>query len=688
VTTVTVVVAAASAVLFFHLSSRERQSLVDAKVRATSMVASLLAASLSAPLDFEDTDATKAELENAVRNPEVLWAGVLAPDGRPLGHAGDAAKAPSLPIDRGTKITERQVVVASAVRSRAGKDVGTAVLVMSLAAENDAFEASRGSILRLCFLLALGTATLLVLVTRSQIVAPLQKLSEAARQLEKGQPGVQVEITSRDEVGSLARAFNAMSSAVVDREAHLAEARRGAQELLDHMRQAIVVFDASHRVIGVPSGEAFALFGRGSLEGASVVDLLYPASESWSVERRAFEEWLEVASTASPEVFDALVELAPREVVLPSDEAGEPDRVLEVDFRRLHGGDHRVMLLALDVTERRRLELAADEQSREMAALRRVVGGVHVFVGFLDGAHQRIERSRALLSREAMEPGASHEVFRHVHTLRGEAHVFELSEVTSAASDLETHLVRLREDGGDDARRASLEGLARVDDALGRARARLTAMSGEEGNALERVPVDRAVVAELVKLAGTREDAVGRAVRALAARPFGEMVTTLAERVPTWAESLGKNARLEVQGRETGVPPALARVLGGALIHLVRNAVAHGIEPAEVRRSVGKAEQGVVSIRCESNGSGGPRIVVEDDGAGLGAGIDGEKIFEPGFSTADGADELAGHGVGLFAVRQELAQAGYDVAVTRGPAGGARFELRPSRAGADTKEAS
>jgi chemotaxis protein histidine kinase CheA len=156
------------------------------------------------------------------------------------------------------------------------------------------------------------------------------------------------------------------------------------------------------------------------------------------------------------------------------------------------------------------------------------------------------------------------------------------------------------------------------------------------------------------------------------------MATTLAERVPTWAESLGKQARLEIQGREEGVPPALAQVLGGALVHLVRNAVAHGIEPADVRRRAGKDEQGVVSVRCVANGACGPSIVVEDDGAGLGEGVDGERIFEPGFSTAEGAAELAGHGVGLFAVRQELAQAGYDVMVTKGSLGGARFELRPA----------
>ena len=96
---------------------------------------------------------------------------------------------------------------------------------------------------------------------------------------------------------------------------------------------------------------------------------------------------------------------------------------------------------------------------------------------------------------------------------------------------------------------------------------------------------------------------------------------------------------------------------------------------ADALSAAGGAEAAEAILTTDS----GPKTaVVEDDGAGLRSGVDGNEIFEPGFSTAEGAAELAGHGVGLFAVKQELAQAGYDVSVTTGTSGGARFELRPS----------
>jgi signal transduction histidine kinase len=120
-----------------------------------------------------------------------------------------------------------------------------------------------------------------------------------------------------------------------------------------------------------------------------------------------------------------------------------------------------------------------------------------------------------------------------------------------------------------------------------------------------------------------------------------------------------------------GIDPALAAVLPGVLAHLVRNAIAHGIETPSARVEAGKPAVGVVTLSCGQ----GSRITVRDDGRGVAPQIAG-RIFEAGTTTRAEVDRLSGRGVGLSAVAAELAEAGYAIA-TEPAAIGASFVVRP-----------
>src|SRR5690606_16048363 len=130
--------------------------------------------------------------------------------------------------------------------------------------------------------------------------------------------------------------------------------------------------------------------------------------------------------------------------------------------------------------------------------------------------------------------------------------------------------------------------------------------------------------------------------------------------------------------------------------HMLRNSVAHGLESPEQRRAAGKPEEGEISLRLRREGS---EIVLDvaDDGAGL----DREAIrrraierglvqadatladteldnliFAAGFSTADQLSQLAGRGVGMDVVRNEVRQLGGTVEIHSVRGQGARFTLR------------
>jgi two-component system, chemotaxis family, sensor kinase CheA len=158
------------------------------------------------------------------------------------------------------------------------------------------------------------------------------------------------------------------------------------------------------------------------------------------------------------------------------------------------------------------------------------------------------------------------------------------------------------------------------------------------------------------------------------------------------AEGVGKQIRLETLGGETALDKAVLDRLGEPLLHLLTNAVVHGIEAPAERRRAGKPEEGALHLAAASR-SGRVAIEVADDGRGLdearilaraeemgiAAGGEGSDphalIFQPGFSTAEEVSGLAGRGVGLDVVAAAVRALGGTIAVRSRPGQGTAFLL-------------
>ena len=710
-----------SVLLYRELTRRERQSLLAAKETAAMMVADLFAASLSAPLDFADNEAIETELRHLEQNGEVQCAAVFLKDEKqPVAkiERGCDASAPIEPSQVGRGIFhEDRVEVARLVVGRGNVDVGRARIVFSLARENAAFAESRRQIFWLTFLLAAGTAAVLIVISRTQIVNPLRRLSDAARRVGGGDLATRVDVRSSDELGQLATAFNRMSEEIGDRERRLAAATQNLRDLFDHMGQAIVAFDREGKVRGAVSRQATKLFAaKDGLEGRPIRELLFGERAETEVEAQAFVEWEQNAFDISLDEWAAFAELAPKETTLSRKNG--PSVPLELEFRPVakDGKVDRVMVLATDVSEKRQLERAvvtAEEQhAKRMAAMRRLVaGGAQLFVRYIEVARERVTRfferlDEDALSLEPLDLTTVDEIFRHVHTMKGEARAFELPELEAAFEALEDTLAALRRnavalserDVADDAASAIRAGLFRAEAAVDRARQDFVAASPIGNAALEQASVQRTDLESVLALAGDHDDELTRAIKRLAARPFGEALATIAERAPDWAARDGKRVELVVEGREVRIPPALGGVLGGVMTHLVRNAVAHGIETEAERVAAGKTGVGSIWSSAQE-GEHGPVIVVEDDGAGIdlerivararslglvdasvrdvGPAEAAELVFLPGLSTREESDGLAGRGIGLDAVRAYVREAGYTVHVVTEKGHGTKFVIEP-----------
>ncbi|MBS1191213.1 MAG: chemotaxis protein CheA [Rhodocyclaceae bacterium] len=162
------------------------------------------------------------------------------------------------------------------------------------------------------------------------------------------------------------------------------------------------------------------------------------------------------------------------------------------------------------------------------------------------------------------------------------------------------------------------------------------------------------------------------------------------------SRQLGKDIRLVIEGAETELDKTVVEKIGDPLMHLVRNAMDHGIESAEARLAAGKPAQGTISLNAHHD-AGSIVIEVGDDGGGLsrekilkkaierGIVAEGQElgerevfrlIFEAGFSTAEQVSELSGRGVGMDVVRRNIEALRGTVDIDSVPGRGTRMRIR------------
>ena len=256
-------------------------------------------------------------------------------------------------------------------------------------------------------------------------------------------------------------------------------------------------------------------------------------------------------------------------------------------------------------------------------------------------------RAAALALAVGLEGGGAAEAVRALDTL-------QLRLPTSAARELATALGRLRS----------------VHERLARAEGRL---------AIGMRRLDEAVMEIRVVPVGTLLGRLPRLVRAV-------------------AQASGKQVELLVEGEEVTIDRSLVELLADPLLHLVRNAVDHGIETPEQRLDAGKPHRATLRISAARR-TGQIRVQVADDGRGIlrervlgraiargmlsieqAARLDDDEVyallFRPGFSTAEQVTETSGRGVGLDVVQDAVRRAGGTVEVASTPGSGTTFTLR------------
>jgi signal transduction histidine kinase len=438
---------------------------------------------------------------------------------------------------------------------------------------------------------------------------------------------------------ALQRAHAALEAHAADLERRVAERTRAIQLVLDSTGDGLLSCDLEGVLAAECSAAVCAWFGTPP-HGSSLAAFLFGPGVAADVFELGLEQ---LRDDVLP--FDLVVEQMPREFV-------RGGRTFRVRYRPVVEADRlvRLLLVVRDATA----EIEAERAQREARELQAVASHVMrdrgAFAAFL-------EECDALVGTVASSRDCG-EVRRALHTLKGSAAVFGLESVAEAAHRSED---RLAQQGSVPA--AASEAV----DAWREARARIEATFGDRDRRV--VTLDETEYERFVRdLSAAR---VGRElveqVQSWRSLPTRSLLERLARQVERVAARAGKPVHVEIRDPGTRLPREDMGAFWTGLVHVVRNAVDHGLEETSVRLACGKpavgrvvleverdAEQFAVAIRDDGRGIDWEAVARKAAALGLAASspIDLERaLFHEGLSTRDEVTDLSGRGVGLGAVR-------------------------------------
>jgi two-component system chemotaxis sensor kinase CheA len=311
-------------------------------------------------------------------------------------------------------------------------------------------------------------------------------------------------------------------------------------------------------------------------------------------------------------------------------------------------------------------------------------------------AVERMEQVLLAIESGAAPADALDALFRDAHSIKGTAGMVGLDAEAAAARAVEQRLEECRGAGGD--LRPLVAPLLTAVDVIRRGPApdpapavpaRAIRIGAEKVDRMldavgETVLHHRRIEHELVKSGGAVEadeelstgerllSELQEAVLEMRTLPLDSITAAYPRAVRDLALTEGKEVELVITGGETQLDRVILEGVSEPIIHLARNAIAHGIERPEERTLLGKPPAGRLELRAEQRGS---MVAIElaDDGRGVSAALlaqtgNGRSLTDllaaPGFSTAGEVSELAGRGVGLDAVKAHVERLGGSLEVS------------------------
>ena len=389
------------------------------------------------------------------------------------------------------------------------------------------------------------------------------------------------------------------------------------------------------------------------------------------------------------------------EMVIKMDE--DREKILELDWDPIiseSGEVDKLMVTVRDVTELKALEAEAEGQKRELAIIGEILAvDAAKFSDFLKSGEGFLAECRQLIEANTTKDlDVIANLFRSMHTVKGNARTYGLSQVTDIVHEVESTYDDLRKNEDVQWNQDSLlEELSGAEDILSKYAMVFREKLGRDGEAASGISLDPERVSTwLENIRSLTESDMNQNVKgvvseaynmlmSMEAQPLETVISDVIESANSLADQLGKGKpQVKINDANILIKSHASSTLNNIFMHVFRNAMDHGIEGIDERLEKGKPESGTISLDVIPDDQGA-NLAIKDDGRGIAIsriykmaiekGIYQESdpkpsaaeianlIFSSGFSTADEVTDVSGRGVGMDAVKGFLEKEGGSIEV-------------------------
>ncbi|WP_343621408.1 ATP-binding protein [Ralstonia sp.] len=533
-----------------------------------------------------------------------------------------------------------------------------------------------------------------------QITRPLTRMQAEMSEIATSQDFTRrVPVGRMDEIGHSVVAFNRMIEKIQENAALLKQKTADIQAMLQNMQQGILTVVDGGVVHEEYSVYLESIFETQEIAGRKFMELIF-ADTSLGADALS-----QVDAAVDACLGQDIINFAFNQHLLASEvEKRMPDgRVKTLDLSWSAITDEsdtilRLMLCVRDVTELRKLAAEASEQRRNLEMIGEILAvSQEKFQHFIDSSTTFVhENERIIRQYSQADSAAIAALFRNMHTIKGNARTYNLQHLTNVVHETEQTYHALREPDSEHTWdqdwlmeeltrvREAIENYARINEVkLGRKGHK---GDGVSGNTMQAAPDVMAGIQESLRLLESvnpgslhelvaMRDSIYEQLRLLGSETVDALLSGALQSLPSLAQELGKEpVAVRIDDNGYRVRTEARGILQNVFMHLLRNSIDHGIEPAAKRIAHGKPAAGTIDIEVGVD-QGMLQITLCDDGRGLaldrirsiaaergwiGAGQPASDediaqcIFRPGFSTADKVTAVSGRGVGMDAVQEFL----------------------------------